>query len=143
MLTELYSASDIYTSPTTPHTSQENGVAERYNRTLLSRLRSTLHEAKISFDQYWDWAVLDAASKTNSTLHDTIKDIPKRVWLIHAHPRSPFTQSRTNLQLLRPFAEVAHIANVRSNNKKSDLRGALVRYLQTVDDDNYRVLHPQ
>lgn len=40
-------------SPTTPHTPQENAVAERWHRTLVSRIRATFDAARMPFARYW------------------------------------------------------------------------------------------
>lgn len=41
--------------PTIPHSPQENSVAERLNRTIMSRVRATLASAKLPFDRFWHY----------------------------------------------------------------------------------------
>lgn len=38
--------------PTVPHTPQTNAVAERFNRTIMSRVRATLESVQMPFQKY-------------------------------------------------------------------------------------------
>ena len=50
----------------TPYTPQSNGLAERYNRTLLDKIRSMIHDAGLSM-KFWGETALHAAYLTNVT----------------------------------------------------------------------------
>lgn len=45
--------------PTVPHTPQMNAVAERFNRTLMSRVRATLSSLQLPFAKYWSFCALN------------------------------------------------------------------------------------
>lgn len=53
----------INVDPTRTHSTEENGFAESYNRTLLNRVRATLAAARLLFTRYWDWCALDTGAK--------------------------------------------------------------------------------
>jgi transposase InsO family protein len=63
---------------TVPKTPEENGVAERLNRTLVESARSTLLDANLS-SSYWAEAVSTAAYLKNHwpTRKDTYDHVPK------------------------------------------------------------------
>lgn len=44
---ELIRSDDIRAEPTTPYTPEQNGVAERYNRTIVQMVRSILVWAEL------------------------------------------------------------------------------------------------
>src|SRR6267154_6639914 len=46
---------------TMPHSPQQNGIAERWNRTLLDKARALLHSAGLTLG-FWEYAV-------NTTVH--------------------------------------------------------------------------
>jgi transposase InsO family protein len=52
---------------TNPYSSQENGVAERLNRTLMEKARAMLQGSSLS-DEYWGEAVLTASYVRNRTV---------------------------------------------------------------------------
>jgi len=132
----------ITISPTTPHTPQENAVAERISRTLISRVRATLHTAKLPFTKFWGYCILDTVSKTNSVIHDTIRDIPRRLWDQLRHEYSPHAPSHLLLSQFRMLGEYAHIPLVHTLKKKTKPRDILVRYLCKMDNDHYQVINP-
>lgn len=83
-LVRIFGQRAVALDPTTPHTPEENAVSERLNRTIMARVRATLHAAHMSFAKYWPYFVLDTVSKANATLQQTIEDIPRRVWNRHS-----------------------------------------------------------
>ena len=133
-------ATDI--RPTVPHSPQENAIAERLNKTLMNRVRSTLHSAGLPFEKYWSFCLLDTVIKGNGLLHDTIGDIPRRLWEKLRAPYSPYPPASIDLRRFRMFGEYGYIPNLKDIKKKSDNRGILVRYLLTQGNHYYQVLNP-
>lgn len=80
----------VQIDPTTTYTPEESSVSERANRTIMNRVQATLHLAQMPLYKYWTLCVLDTVIKTNSTLHDTIKDVTRRLWNMHRNPHSPY-----------------------------------------------------
>jgi transposase InsO family protein len=65
---------------TTPDTPQQNGVAERMNRTLLDKVRSMLTDAELP-DTYWYDALLYAAHLHNVSPTRALEDMtPEEAW---------------------------------------------------------------
>lgn len=62
-----------------PHTPQQNGLAERYNRTIVEKARCMIFDAKLSRG-FWGEAVLTAVKIMNSTMNTAIKRTPIEVW---------------------------------------------------------------
>ena len=104
--------------PTTPHTKEENGVAERLNRTIFDRVRATLHAANMPFRRYWAWCGLDRVTKTNSMWQRTIGAIPRELWNKSAHTHSSFQAVTPTLHRFRQFGEYAHIPKLEQSASK-------------------------
>ena len=49
-------ADGITLNPTHPYSSQQNGIAERYNRTLMDQVRAILHESRAPFKLWGEFA---------------------------------------------------------------------------------------
>jgi transposase InsO family protein len=65
---------------TIPHTPQQNGVAERVNRTIVEALITMLHESGLP-TSLWAEAAMHFASTKNLLPHAALKgDVPARVW---------------------------------------------------------------
>ena len=126
--------------PTTSHTPQENSIAERLNKTLMNRVRSTLNTARLPFRLYWAYCLLDTTQKTNAMYHRGISDIPLRVFQQHRISRSPFPTLALDLRQYRTFGEFAYIPILRAIKTKADPRAVLVRYLFQVDPYHYKVM---
>lgn len=75
----LCEESGIIHQKSCPHTPQQNGLAERYNRTIVERARCMLFDSKLS-RVFWAEAVLTAVVIMNSTVNSAIKRIPEEVW---------------------------------------------------------------
>ena len=63
-LEDFFSSKGIIHSTTAPYTPEQNGVAERFNRTLMERVRAMLFDAKLE-EEYWAEAALTATYVKN------------------------------------------------------------------------------
>lgn len=73
----LCDESGIIHQKSCPHTPQQNGLAERYNRTIIERARCMLFDSKLS-RVFWAEAVLTAVVIMNSTLNSAISAFLKK-----------------------------------------------------------------
>lgn len=64
---------------TVPYTPEQNGVAERMNRTLVEKARCMLFEAKLS-TKFWAEAVITAAYIINRIPSKSCKKSPEEIW---------------------------------------------------------------
>lgn len=76
---ELCEKNGIVHQKSCPYTPQQNGLAERYNRTIVERARCMLFDANLP-RSFWGEAILTAVKIMNSTLNTAIKAIPSEVW---------------------------------------------------------------
>lgn len=113
----LYRDIGIQYHHTTPHQPQENSIAERLNRTLLSAARAALHHAQLD-DTHWEDAVRDVAFKYNLTYHTATQHSPYQLWHQQTPPPIP----------LFPFGQLGHIPDY-SPKKKLQHRAHPARYL--------------
>ncbi|GAB6033770.1 hypothetical protein CHUAL_013973 [Chamberlinius hualienensis] len=66
---------------TNSYTPQQNGVAERFNRTLLNKMRALLFESNLPI-MFWSFAASTAAYLYNRTGHSTINGkTPFELWI--------------------------------------------------------------
>ncbi|KAL2251279.1 UNVERIFIED_CONTAM: Retrovirus-related Pol polyprotein from transposon TNT 1-94 [Sesamum indicum] len=96
---------DIYRPMTTPYSPQQNGVAERKNRTILNMVRSML-ESKNMPNKYWVEAVSCAVYLMNRCHTKSIRGItPQEAWSVY----------KPSVSHLRVFGSIAymHIPNVK------------------------------
>ena len=84
---------------TTAYTSSQNGVAERFNRTIMDTVRSMLHHANLA-DSLWPLAVQAATY---------VKNRCPTVAVQHMTPHQAWYGHRPNLHSLRVFGCVAHL----------------------------------
>jgi hypothetical protein len=102
---------------------EENGIAERCNRTLLEKVRSILTEANIG-NEWWSFAVLTACFQFNRTPNASIENY------------SPFELRyglRENYFRLKPFGCKILISQPKEKRKKLDLtshKGILLGYIE-------------
>lgn len=95
---------------TTPHIPQQNGVAERMNRTLVEMARCMLIQSKLPI-QFWAEAVNTASYIRNRcpTVHGKT---PCEIW----HKRKP------NVNHLKIFGTDAYALNKRADKSKFEAR---------------------
>jgi transposase InsO family protein len=91
---KVLSDAGIHHETTTPHSPQQNGVAERYNRTLGEMARTMIFDANLS-SFFWPFAVKCANHLKNRITHSSLP--PNKT------PYELFTGTRPNLSYLHPF----------------------------------------
>lgn len=92
-LSQLVKEYGIRLGPTTPYSSQSNGVAERFNRTLVEKAKSMLFTARLSAD-FWGFAILAATHIKNRTPMKVLND---------STPFSKLKETENQINHLRVF----------------------------------------
>lgn len=128
--------------PTIPHTPQQNAVAERFNRTLIARVRATLSSMQLPFNKYWSFCALNTTEKLNLMRQSTIDAVPRDLWDKNRSPRSPSSPRSLDLNQFRAFGEYGYIPLLQAIKTKAEPRSLLVRYLSTPKTGTFRVLDP-
>lgn len=109
------------TTTTLPHNTQENGIAERSNRTLINGIRCILATAKLPVE-YWP----------NSTMYVTFKHT---LMLHHCTGLIPFTQQH-NTTIYKPkllkFGRLGYVPE-RPTQGKITYRSVFSRYVRMYD----------
>ena len=105
---------------TIAYTPQQNGIAERMNRTLMESARSMLSHAHLS-NRFWAEAVATAAYLRNRSATTALDDrmTPYEKW----HGRKP------NLEHLRVFGCVAYAHVPDCNRRKLDDKAEKLRFV--------------
>jgi hypothetical protein len=114
------------------YTPQQNGAAERYNRTLMERTRSMLFEAGLA---HAFWA---EAAATACHLHNIVPSIPSK-----KTPQELFTGAKPNLGAVRIFGCLAYAQVPSKLRQKLDSRsekGVFVGYEPNVK--GWRIMMP-
>ena len=96
-----------------PYSPQNNGLAERYNYTIISCARTLLRWAQIDLT-FWDYAVNYANILYNIAPH---KGIDNKI------PNEIFFGEKVNLKYLKVFGCVAHFKDYSKNPVKVDSKG--------------------
>ena len=86
--------------PVVPYNPQQNGVAERYNRTLMDGARSLLANASLR-EKWWGDAVLYTSWTRNRIPHASLKN--------HISPHEKIWGKRPDLSLARVFGCMAQV----------------------------------
>lgn len=112
---------DIEHIPAITYSSEENGITERFNRTVMNAVRTALMAANISWE-YWTWALQDAVDKYNHIPHRNTGCTPQEAC---------FREKAPDLRNLYIFGQVgfAPIMNKAAQADKHKDRGKLVDYL--------------
>lgn len=112
------------------YTPQQNGVSERYNRTIMERARCLLYDSKLSRG-YWAEAVMTAVKLINSSYNRTINAIPDEIW-----HNKPVDYSR-----FKVFGCTAMVHIPKEKRKKLDKKSTKCIFLGYSDDvKGYRLL---
>lgn len=120
----------IYIKPAPPYTHQLNGVAERFNRTIMDRARCFLADAEIS-KIYWPECIKTAAYLGNRLLTNTL---PRKTPFELFFGRKP---NGENLKVFgsKVFVRVPEVRRISKLYPKA-VKGILVGYTET----GYRIL---
>ena len=120
---------------TTPYTLEQNGVAERLNRTLTTKIRSMLVGAGLP-TKLWGEAAYTACYLSNRT--------PRHYNDRTATPEEMWTGKKPDLAHLRVFGCVAYAQLAKEQRGKLDstsIRGVFAGY--TLTSRQYRVYNPE
>lgn len=106
--------SGIQMSHTVPYTPEQNGVAERFNRTILEKTRTMIIHAGLE-KRFWNEALQAAnyllnRSPTNALKNELSLKTPAEIW----HNKKP------NLKYIRTFGSVAYYHIPKEQRKKLD-----------------------
>ena len=116
-----------------PYTPEQNGMAERLNRTLAEEMRAILYHAQLP-KQYWAEAISTAAYLKNRSPHSALNGkTPYETW----HEKKP------NLSHLRVFGCLSTVHVPKQKRTKLDAK-ALVRIFIGYPDGvkGYRLIDP-
>ena len=108
-----------------PDTPEHNGVAERFNRTLETKVRSMMHDSGLP-SSMWDLAVKAAVYTYNRTPHKSVE--------MNTPMRKIAPNQNHNIEQFKRFGCVSFFKIPRNNNTKfgeQALRGFLVGYTST------------
>jgi len=98
---------------TMPHSPEQNGVAERWNRTILDKARAMMHSAGLSLG-FWEYAVDTAVHTYNRTPTRTIEwRTPHELWTNGHVP---------DVSYFRVFGSKAYVHTTEDKRKKLDPR---------------------
>ena len=102
----------IHLVTTAPYTPEQNGVAERKNRTLVEMCRALLKDSRIDKKKYWTYALATAVYIRNRSPAKSSK-----------YQKTPFeimTGRKPNLQFLRRFGEKGYYYVQKAKRGKLD-----------------------
>ena len=97
---------------TIPRTPQQNGVAERRNRTLLEMVRSMMAQTNLSIT-FWGDALLTATFILNCVPSKSVPTTPYELW----------TKRKPDLSVLRPWGCAAYVLNTSHPHGKLGAQG--------------------
>jgi len=97
---------------TIPGTPQQNGVAERRNRTLLEMVRSMMAQANLPI-QFWGDALLTATYILNRVPTKSVSTTPYELW----------TKRKPDLSYLKPWGCAAYTHNMSHKLGKLSPKG--------------------
>jgi hypothetical protein len=125
----------IICEPTTPYTPEQNGTAERLNRTLTTKIRSMLVGAELPTELWGE------AAYTACYLHNrTARYYKERI----VTPEEMWTGEKPDLAHLRVFGCVAYAQLAKEQRGKLDptsMRGIFIGYTPT--SRQYRIYNPE
>ena len=118
---------------TCPYTPEQNGVAERMNRTIIEKVRCMLNEAKLP-KQFWAEAVNTAAY--------TINRCPTRS-LGGITPEEAWTGLKPDVSHLKVFGSTGMVHIPKQRRKKLDLKSKKCIFLGYAEETKgYRMYNP-
>ena len=133
--TDLKQRNGVLVEFTTPYTPEQNGVAERLNRTLMTKTRAMLSDAGLP-TELWGEAMYTACYLHNRTARQYSDQV--------ATPEEMWTGRKPDLAHLRVFGCVAYAQVAKEQRGKledTSIRGILIGY--TPASRQYRVYNPE
>lgn len=123
----------IHHQKSIPYSPQQNGVAERMNRTLQERARCMVFDAGLT-KSYWAEAVATAAYIINRSPTSALVDAtPEEIW----------TQNKPDLSHLRVFGCDAMVHVPKQRRKKWDAKSNCLTFVGYCEESKgYRFIHP-
>lgn len=116
---------------TCPYTAQQNGVSERYNRTITERARCLLHDAGLP-KIYWAEAMNMSVYLINRSVCTTWAD---------KTPEEVYSGKRTNLSDLRIFGSTIMVHIPKEKRKKLDYKSRKLIFVgYDTDSKGYRCI---
>lgn len=126
------SESGIVMEPSVPYTPQQNGVAERMNRTIIERARAMLNESGIN-RAMWSEAVQAAVHVINRS--------PTNALTVSKTPYEMFYERKPDVSRLRVFGSKVYYHIPKEKRSKLDAKSR-VCYLIGYGCNGYRVWDP-
>lgn len=134
ILCDFLADSGIRHQTTAPYTPQQNGLAEKMNRTLVERAKCMLFDANLS-KGYWAEAVATAAYIINRS--------PSRV-LAEVTPYEKWTGKKPNLSHLRVFGSKAMVHIPKQKRQKWDRKSQELLFIGYCENTKgYRLYDPR
>ena len=102
-----------------PYNPQNNGIAERFNRTVTACTKTMLHWARLSLN-FWEYAIKHATYIYNLVPHKSINNyIPNEIYY----------NKKVNLKYLKTFGCIAYYKNFNQNKEKFEINSKKGVYL--------------
>ena len=100
---------------TTPYTPEQNGIAERKNRTIMEMTKAMLNDSKLDKRKYWKYALEHAIYIRNRC--------PTRILEENQTPIEVMTHCKPSLKYLRRFGENCYVYVNKHARRKLDNTG--------------------
>ena len=116
-----------------PHSPQNNGLAERFNYTIINCARTLLRWAQMSLE-FWDYSIKYANSLYNITPHKGIKNkIPNEI----------FYNKKVDIKYIKVFGCTAYYKDFSQNRVKVDTKGVKGVFLGINNESHcYIIMNP-
>lgn len=130
----FFKSAGIKHQTTVPYTPEQNGVAERANRSIIEKARSLLCEANLS-KKFWAEAVRTVVYlKNRSPTKAVLNKVPEELW----------SGKKVNLSHLKIFGCLAFALKPKQKRKKLDMKTEALIFIGYTDlTKGYRLMHPQ
>eukprot|EP00794_Sanderia_malayensis_P002050 gene2050-biopygen1853 len=130
---EFCKSRGIKKEATTPYTPQQNGVAERMNRTIIESVRSMLHKAGLPLT-FWAEAVATAVLLRNRSPTSHIKN---------ATPFERYHSRKPDVSALKVFGCIAYVHVPKEKRKKLDKKSTKCIFIGYPEDRKaYKFYNP-
>lgn len=120
---EFFAKHGIKHEKSAPYSPQQNGLAERMNRTIIEKVRCMLFDSKLN-KQFWAEAVSAAVDVINVIPNAANKIPPNEMW----------NKKKSNINLFRVFGCKAMVWQPEQKRKKLDAKSYPCVYLRLADD---------